>query len=72
MFEGQAPITGLSLIITVNVQVEVFVASSVAVHITVVDPILKVLPEGGTQSIAGEAVQLSVADALNVATLLSH
>ena len=72
MFEGQAPITGLSLIVTVKEQLPVLVASSVAEQVTVVVPVANVLPEAGTQVTAGETVQLSVAVAVKVATWLSH
>ena len=54
----------VSLTVTVNVQVEVLgtVAVSVAVQVTVVTPLLKVEPVGGTQLAANEVGgQLSVA-----------
>ena len=49
MLEGQAPITGLSLIVTENVQVEA-PHELVAVQVTVVVPVVKVEPETGEQT----------------------
>jgi len=48
MSEGQAPITGLSLIVTLNEQDEL-PQELVAVHVTAVVPVAKVEPDAGTQ-----------------------
>ncbi len=68
MFDGQV-IAGawLSSTVTVNVQVAVFPAASVAVAVTVVAPKLKVEPEAGLYDTVADP-QLSVAVAANVTT----
>ena len=48
MSDGQAPITGLSLIVTLNEHDELPLAF-VAVHVTAVVPVAKVEPDAGTQ-----------------------
>jgi hypothetical protein len=55
-------ITGfsVSLMVTVKVQLLVFPAASVAVHVTVVIPLANVAPEGGLQTVVTPG-QLSVA-----------
>jgi hypothetical protein len=62
MSPGQV-IDGLvvSTTVTLNVHVELFALESVAVHVTVVAPNTKVLPEGGTQTTTGLGSVLSVA-----------
>ena len=74
MFAGQAMVGAwASLIVMVKVQALVSPAPSVAVQVTIVAPWLKVLPLAGTQTTAGETVQLSVAVGLAHATLdLAH
>ena len=57
MFEGQAPITGLSLIVTLNVQVEV-PQELVAVQVTVVVPVTNVEPESGEQTTVPPCVEV--------------
>jgi len=70
MSEGQAPITGLSLIVTLNEQLEE-PHEFVAVQVTVVEPAAKVEPDAGEQAIeaAGEPV---AEGSVHVATWLSH
>ena len=53
MLEGHAPITGLSLIVTLNMQLSV-PQPLVAVHITAVVPVTKVDPEAGEQTTVGD------------------
>jgi hypothetical protein len=50
----------LSSTFTLKLQVELFRLASVAVHVTVVVPIAKVLPESGAQTKAGAGSQRSV------------
>ena len=51
MFVGQVIVGGVvSLTVTVNEQVPVLPDASVAVQVTVVTPLLKVLPEAGRQA----------------------
>ena len=70
MFAGHAPITGVSLIVTVNEQ-EDEPQEFVAVHVTVVVPVAKVEPEAGEQET--EAVGVPVAVGVEkVTTWLSH
>jgi hypothetical protein len=59
-----------SITVTVNEQVEVFPAPSVAVHVTVVTPTAKVEPEAGEQTTPGGGGQLSVAVVRYVTTAL--
>ena len=59
MFEGQDPITGLSLIVTVNEQLEV-PHKFEAVHVTVVVPVVKVDPDAGTQVTVADGLPLEV------------
>ena len=56
----------MSTIVTVNEQLPVLVAASVAVQVTVVTPRGNVEPEGGVQTGVNEPSQLSVAVAVNV------
>ena len=67
--DGHAPITGLSLIVTENEQLEV-PHELVAVHVTEVVPVLKVEPEAGTHATVG-VVPVDVGS-VQVATWLSH
>ena len=62
MLEGHAPITGLSLIVTLNEHDELPHAF-VAVHVTAVVPVAKVEPDAGTQLTvaAGVPVEAGVA-----------
>ena len=67
ILEGQAPITGDSLMITLNVQLAELLEASVAVQLTVVVPVAKVLPEAGVHTtVVGP--QLSEAVAVKTAT----
>ena len=59
MSEGHAPMTGDSLIVTVNEHELLFPSGSLAVHATVVVPKAKVLPLAGEHVTVAE--QLSVA-----------
>src|SRR3982750_3219231 len=70
MFEGHAPITGLSLIVTLNEQLEV-PQEFVAVQDTVVVPVTNVEPEAGEQTTdaAGDPVAVG---SVHVAMWLSH
>src|SRR4026207_390854 len=70
MSEGHAPITGLSLIVTLN-EHEDDPQVLVAVHVTEVVPVTKVEPDAGTHVTvpAGVPVEVGVA---NVTTWLSH
>ena len=50
IFAGQVTVGGVvSLTVMVNVQLPVLLEASVAVQVTVVTPLLKVLPEAGEQ-----------------------
>ena len=70
--EGQLPITGDSLIVTLNEHDDVRLAASVAVQVTTVVPVEKELPLSGTQFTIAPA-QLSVTVGVeNVTTPLSH
>jgi hypothetical protein len=51
----------VSLTVTVKMQLAMLWLESVAVHVTVVVPGAKVLPEGGVQTTVGLGSQLSVA-----------
>jgi hypothetical protein len=64
--EGQEPITGDSLIITVNVQLDE-PQELVAVQVTVVVPAANVLPDAGEQTTVGEGVPVAVGS-VHVAT----
>src|SRR5204863_428813 len=70
MFEGQAPITGLSLIVTLNEHVEL-PQELLAVQVTDVVPVEKVEPDAGEQDTVGAGVPVAVG-VLQVATWLSH
>ena len=61
MLEGQEPITGVSLIVTVNEQLD-DPHELVAVHVTVVVPVANVEPEAGehTTVAAGVPVEAGV------------
>jgi hypothetical protein len=59
-----------SFTVTQNEQVPVFPALSVAEHVTVVFPTLKIEPEAGLQVGVTMPSQMSLADALNVTTAL--
>jgi hypothetical protein len=63
-------ITGgvVSTTVTVKLHEALFPLASVAVQVTVVVPIRKVLPDAGVQTITGFGSQMSVAVAWNVAT----
>jgi hypothetical protein len=56
---GQAPITGVSLIVTVKVHVEL-PHVLVAVHVTVVVPVANVEPDEGEQATVGVGVPVAV------------
>ncbi len=62
MFAGQAPIEGacVSFTVTVNEQAAVLPDPSVAVHVTVVVPLVNVEPEAGVHTTLAPG-QLSVA-----------
>lgn len=61
MFAGQVTVGAwLSTTVTVKVQVPVRLAASVAVQVTVVTPLAKLLPEAGEQATVAPA-QLSEA-----------
>ena len=66
MSEGQAAITGLSLMVTLNEQDEVS-HELVAVHVTAVVPVTNVEPEAGTQATDAAGVPVAVGVA-NVTT----
>ena len=66
MSEGHAPITGLSLIVTVNEQASL-PQEFKAVHVTVVVPVAKVEPEAGEHETVAAGVPVEVGVA-NVAT----
>lgn len=51
----------VSLTITVKLHIAVFFDESVAVHVTVVVPLLKLDPDAGEQATVGAGLQLSVA-----------
>jgi hypothetical protein len=57
--EGQAPITGDSLIVTLNEQDEV-PHEFVAVHVTAVVPVMNVEPDAGTQATKAAGVPVDV------------
>jgi hypothetical protein len=59
MSEGQAPITGLSLIVTLNEQDEV-PHELVAVHVTAVVPVMNVEPDAGTHTTVADPVDVGV------------
>ena len=59
MFEGHAPITGLSFMVTVNEQLEVLHKFD-AVHVTVVVPVAKVEPDAGTHVTVAVGLPLEV------------
>ena len=60
MFDGQVKVgSSLSLTVTVKVQALVLPLASVAVQVTVVTPLLKLLPVAGTQATV-EPGQLSL------------
>ena len=59
MFEGQAPITGLSLIVTVNEQLE-FPHVLDAVQVTVVVPVANVEPDAGEHTTVAAGLPLEV------------
>jgi hypothetical protein len=59
MFEGHAPITGLSLIVTEKEQLEL-PQEFVAVHVTEVVPIEKVEPDAGTHVTIGVGAPIAV------------
>ena len=59
MFEGQELITGLSLMVTVNEQLDEPQAL-VAVHVTVVLPVANVEPEAGKQLTVGAGLPVDV------------
>jgi hypothetical protein len=69
MFEGQAPMTGLSLIVTLNEQLEV-PHPLVAVHVTAVVPAENVEPDAGLHDTIG-VVPVDVGS-VHVAVVLSH
>ena len=58
IFEGQAPITGVSLIVTEN-EHEDEPQELVAVQVTVVVPVAKVLPLAGEQETEAAGVPLA-------------
>ena len=66
MSEGQAPITGLSLIVTLNEHDEL-PHEFVAVQVTAVVPVLNVEPEAGEHVTVAAGVPVEVG-VLNVAT----
>ena len=66
MLPGQAPITGLSLMVTVNEQASLPQAF-VAVHVTVVVPVANEEPEAGEQETVAAGVPVAVG-VENVAT----
>jgi len=68
--EGQAPITGDSLIVTENVQLAV-PHEFVAEHVTVVVPVLNVDPEAGVQTTVADGVP-DATGSLHVAIGLLH
>ena len=59
MFDGHAPITGLSLMVTVNEQLEVPQRLE-AVHVTVVVPVAKVEPDAGEHTTVAVGLPLEV------------
>ena len=59
MFDGQELMTGLSLIVTVNEQLEEL-QELVAVHVTVVIPVANVEPEAGEQLTVGAGIPVDV------------
>jgi hypothetical protein len=69
MFEGHAPIAGLSLIVTENEQLEL-PHEFVAVHVTEVVPVENEEPDAGTHATVG-VVPVEVGS-IHVATWLSH
>ena len=70
MFEGHALITGISLMVTVNEQLEVPQTLD-AVHVTVVVPVAKVEPDAGEQTTIAVGLPLDVGS-VQVAMWLSH
>ena len=68
--EGQSPITGVSLIVTVNEQ-EDEPQELVAVQVTVVVPVANVDPDAGEQTTLGAGVPVAVGS-VQVAIWLSH
>ena len=59
MFEGHAPMTGVSFIVTVNEQLDV-PQTLVAVHVTVVVSVAKVEPDAGEQTTVAAGLPLDV------------
>ena len=70
MSDGHEPITGDSLIVTLNEQLDE-PQELVAVQVTVVVPVANVDPEVGEQVTVGVGVPVAVG-LLHVATWLSH
>ena len=70
MLEGQEPITGLSLIVTENVQLELAHGFE-AEQVTVVVPVVNVAPDAGEQ-ITGTTGYPVAVGFVQVATWLSH
>ena len=70
MSPGQAPITGLSLIVTENEQLD-DPHELVAVHVTEVVPVENVEPDAGTHATVAAGVPDDVGS-VHVATWLSH
>ena len=66
MFAGHAVITGVSLIVTLNEQLDE-PQVLVAVHVTLVVPVANVLPLAGEQTTLGVGVPVAVG-VVNVAT----
>jgi hypothetical protein len=66
MFEGQALMTGVSLIVTLNEQLEE-PQEFVAVHVNVVVPVANVEPEAGEQETVAAGVPVAVGS-VHVAT----
>jgi len=69
-FGGQALITGVSLIVTVNVQLD-SPQELLAVHVTRVCPVLKLDPDAGEHVTVGAGVPIAVGS-VHVAMWLSH
>ena len=59
MFDGHAPITGLSFIVTVNEQLDVPQILD-AEHVTVVVPVENVEPDAGEQTTVAAGLPLEV------------
>src|SRR5689334_13770663 len=71
MSEGQAPITGLSLMVTLNVQLLAGAHPLVAVQVTVVVPTLNVEPEEGEHTTVAAGSPVAVGS-VQVAIPSSH